>query len=200
MLQESIGLKMNALPNTVLINIWAPNRTLVINLLLVVGCSLITALSAQLVIFLPFTPVPITGQTFAVLLSGGLLGSRLGMSSQLLYLFEGAIGLPFFAKASGGIAIFIGPTAGYLLGFPIAAFIVGYLVERGWNKSFFKTWAAMILAEMAIFGLGLLVLGKFIPITALLTSGLIPFIPGAVIKDFAAITILFGISKINRNK
>lgn len=184
--------------STVLINIWAPNRSMIGNIGLIIGCSLITAFSAQIVILLPFTPVPITGQTFAVLLSGGLLGSRLGMTSQLLYLAEGAIGLPFFAKASGGIAIFMGPTAGYLIGFPIAAFIVGFLVERGWNKSLLKTWSAMIFAEMVIFGFGLLILGRFIPFIEILDKGFFPFIPGAIIKDFAAISILFGISKINK--
>lgn len=189
---------MSTSAETVLINIWVPNRTLVTNLLLVIGCSLMTAMSAQIAIFLPFTPVPITGQTFAVLLSGGLLGSRLGMTSQLLYLLEGGIGLPFFANASGGFAIFMGPTAGYLIGFPIAAYIVGYLIEKGWNRSILKTWMAMILAEAAIFGLGLMVLGFFVPKEILLTAGLWPFLPGAIIKDFVASVILCGISRTQR--
>src|SRR3990167_11158071 len=111
---------------TVFINIWVPDRTLITNVALVVGCSLITALSAQITILLPFTPVPITGQTFAVLLSGGLLGSRLGMASQLLYLVVGGMGLPFFAGGDGGVTVFMGSNAGYLVGFPIAAYIVGF--------------------------------------------------------------------------
>jgi hypothetical protein len=98
---------------------------------LVVGFSLLVALSAQVVLPLPFTPVPVTGQTFAVLLAGALLGSRLGPAAVALYLFEGAAGLPFFkGGASGAHYLFLSPTAGYLLAFPAAAFVTGWLAER----------------------------------------------------------------------
>src|SRR5215210_8996578 len=101
---------------------------------LVVAFSLLTALSAQVVIPLPWTPVPITGQTFAVLLTGALLGSRLGALAMIAYLIEGASGLPFFHAGRGGFQHLLGPTAGYLWSFPAAAFVTGLLAERGWDK------------------------------------------------------------------
>src|SRR5215210_6861604 len=94
------------------------------SLALVVAFSLLMALSAQFVIPLPWTPVPITGQTFVVLLAGALLGSRLGALAMIAYLLEGASGLPFFAAGSGGMAyLFASPTTGYLLSYPVAAFV-----------------------------------------------------------------------------
>src|ERR1700730_13994960 len=102
---------------------------------LVIGFSLLTAAAAQVVI--PIGPVPITGQTFAVLLTGALLGSRLGAAAIIAYLVEGASGLPFFAGGTGGIAHLLGPTGGYLVAFPAAAFITGAFAENGWDKHFF---------------------------------------------------------------
>src|SRR5947209_2679819 len=96
---------------------------------LVIGFSLLTALSAQIVI--PIGPVPITGQTFAVLLTGALLGSRLGAMAMIAYLIEGASGLPFFAGGMAGLAHLLGPTGGYLIAFPAAAFITGAFAEHG---------------------------------------------------------------------
>src|SRR5918993_856288 len=99
---------------------------------LVVAFSLFVALSAQVVIPLPFTPVPVTLQTFAVLLTGALLGSRLGALAVFAYLLEGAAGLPFFSAGRGGAApLLFSPTAGHLLAFPVAAFVTGRLAERG---------------------------------------------------------------------
>src|SRR5262245_33110339 len=86
--------------------------------LLVVGASFVTAVAAQIAIPLPFSPVPLTGQTFAVLLSGAVLGARRGFLSQVLYLLEGAAGLPFFAGGAAGAGILLGPTGGYLIAFP----------------------------------------------------------------------------------
>src|ERR1043165_5764123 len=99
---------------------------------LVIGFSLLTALSAQIVI--PIGPVPITGQTFAVLLAGALLGSRLGAMAMIAYLLEGASGLPFFAGGLGGVAHLMGQTGGYLIAFPAAAFITGAFAEQGWDR------------------------------------------------------------------
>src|SRR5919199_740679 len=100
------------------------------SIVLVVAFSLLTALSAQVVIPLPWTPVPITGQTFAVLLTGALLGSRMGALAMMLYLIEGASGLPFFYAGHGGAAHLLNPmTAGYLLSYPAAAFVTGLLAE-----------------------------------------------------------------------
>src|SRR5256714_14653922 len=101
---------------------------------LVIGFSLLTAASAQVVI--PMWPIPITGQTFAVLLTGALLGSRLGAMAMIAYLLEGASGLPFFAGGHGGLSHILGPTGGYLVAFPAAAFVTGAFAENGWDKHF----------------------------------------------------------------
>src|SRR5436853_7787531 len=116
---------------------------------LVIGFSLLTALAAQVVI--PIGPVPITGQTFAVLLTGTLLGPRLGALAMIAYLIEGASGLPFFAAGGSGLQrLFFSPTSGYLLSYPAAAFVVGLLAERGWDKRFLTAAAAMALGSLVI--------------------------------------------------
>lgn len=104
-------------------------RTTVVTAALVVGFALLTALSAQIVIPLPFTPVPITGQTFAVLLSGAALGAGAGAASQGLYVLLGAVGLPFYAGGASGWTVVTGATGGYLVGFIVAAWVVGVLAE-----------------------------------------------------------------------
>src|SRR5215212_10911162 len=118
--------------------------------LVVVGFSLLTAAAAQVVVPLPFTPVPLTGQTFAVLLTGALLGPRLGALAMLAYLAEGALGLPFFRGGAGGVTHFAGATAGYLLAFPAAAYVTGHLAERGWDRRFLSAAAAMALGSLVI--------------------------------------------------
>jgi biotin transport system substrate-specific component len=117
---------------------------------LVVGFSLLTALAAQVVVPLPFTPVPLTAQTFAVLLTGALLGPRLGALAMLAYLAEGAAGLPFFRGGASGIQQLSGVTAGYLFAFPVAAFVTGCLAERGWDRRFMSAAAAMALGSLVI--------------------------------------------------
>ena len=117
---------------------------------LVVGFSLLTALAAQVIVPLPWTPVPLTGQTFAVLLTGALLGPRLGALAMLAYLAEGAAGLPFFRGGAGGVGHFSGATAGYLFAFPAAAYVTGYLAERGWDRRFTTAAAAMALGSFVI--------------------------------------------------
>ena len=118
--------------------------------LLVLGFSLLTALAAQVVVPLPWTPVPLTGQTFAVLLTGALLGPRLGALAMAAYLAEGAAGLPFFRGGAGGRAHLAGPTAGYLFAFPAAAFVTGLLAERGWDRRYLPAAAAMALGSLVI--------------------------------------------------
>jgi len=152
------------------------------NTLLVVSASLVTALAAQVVIPVPWSPVPITGQTFAVLLSGAVLGARRAAVAQALYLAEGALGLPVFAAGGAGAATFAGPTAGYLVAFPLAAALTGTLAERGWDRRFLGTFAAMVLGSTIILLLGLAVLASFLPAGRLLAAGLYPFIPGDIVK------------------
>src|SRR5438093_7348200 len=120
------------------------------NVVLVASASLVTALGAQLAIPLPWSPVPITGQTFAVVLSGALLGARRGFLAQALYLAEGALGLPVFAAGAAGPAVFAGPTAGYLMAFPFAAAVTGALVGRGWDRRFATMFLAMLLGSAVI--------------------------------------------------
>ena len=115
---------------------------------LTVVFSLLTALAAQIVI--PIGPVPITGSTFAVLLTGALLGSRLGAMSMIVYLFEGVVGLPFFYHGHSGFAHILGPTGGYLIAFPAAAFITGAFAENGWDKRFLTAVAAMAVGSIVI--------------------------------------------------
>lgn len=113
---------------------------------LAVVFSLLTALAAQIVI--PIGPVPITGSTFAVLLTGALLGSRLGSMAMIVYLVEGSVGLPFFYGGHGGVAHLLGPTGGYLVAFPAAAFITGAFAENGWDKRFVTAVAAMAVGSL----------------------------------------------------
>jgi biotin transport system substrate-specific component len=148
---------------------------------LVVAFSLLTALAAQVVIPLPL--VPITGQTFAVLLTGALLGSRLGALAMIAYLVEGASGLPFFHAGRGGLQHLLGPTAGYLWAFPVAAFAVGLLAERGWDKRFLTAAAAMFLGSLVILLSGWAWLSLwFMPASMAFYEGVLRFLAGDVVK------------------
>ena len=152
------------------------------NTFLIIAASLFTGLAAQVAFRLPWTPVPITGQTFAVLLSGALLGPRRGFVAQMLYLAEGGVGLPMFAGGASGVAALAGPTGGYLMAFPFAAAITGWLASRGWDRRFATTMLAMLIGSSVIFLLGAIGLARFVPASAVLSSGVLPFLPGDVIK------------------
>ena len=140
----------------------APRRTLADTLpgtrvrdaALVVGFALLTAAAAQISIPLGFTPVPITGQTFAVLLAGGALGMTRGGLSQLLYVALGAIGLPFYADGDGGWSAATGSTAGYLVGFVIAAMVIGWMAERGQDRKVATAIPAFLVGSVIIYALG----------------------------------------------
>ncbi len=150
--------------------------------LLVLAASLVTALAAQVAIPLPWTPVPLTGQTFAVLLCGAVLGARRAFLAQLLYLAEGAAGLPVFAGGAAGAQVFLGPTAGYLVAFPLAAAVTGALAQRGWDRRFLTMAGAMLLGSVAILALGALGLARFVPAGRVLESGVLPFVIGDLVK------------------
>ena len=152
--------------------------------------SLLTALAAQIVI--PIGPVPITAQTFAVLLTGALLGSRLGAMAMIVYLVEGASGLPFFYGGHGGITHLLGPTGGYLVAFPAAAFVTGAFAENGWDKRFLTAVVAMAVGSIVILLAGLAwfsVLMQSSPIVAFQVSFL-KFVPGDIIKILLAAAVL----------
>ena len=132
--------------------IW-PQTGLAREIALVLTGSWLIALSAQVEI--PFWPVPLTGQTFGVLLIAALLGSRRGALTVLTYLVQGAMGLPVFTGGTAGIVKFAGPTGGYLIGFVVAAFVVGWLSERGWDRHVAAAAVAMLVGKVTIYAFGL---------------------------------------------
>jgi biotin transport system substrate-specific component len=161
--------------------------------LLVLTGSLLVAGFAQLYVTLPFTPVPITGQTLAVLFVGGALGATRGGLSLLVYLGWIAIGLPFAAEGQGGSDLLAmgSATGGYIWGFVIAAALVGFLAERGWDRDLGRAWAAMLLGSIVIYLMGVswLAAALDIPVSAegpqlndALEFGLYPFVIGDVLK------------------
>lgn len=151
----------------------------------VAGASLLIALCAQIAIPLPHTPVPVTGQTLAVLLAGALLGRRRGVEAVALYLGGGALGLPFFAP-------FGAHTAGYLIGFLPAAWLTGFLAERGWDRRPETALLMMLAGSAVIFAFGLAWLSRFVSGENLLALGLYPFIPGDIAKSCLAAALLPG--------
>jgi len=157
---------------------------------LVVGFACLTAALAQISFWIG--PVPLTGQTFAVLLTGALLGSRRGALSQLSYLAIGATGIPYWFALGGppGIARLVGPTGGYLIGFVAVAYLVGWLAERGWDRRIWTAALAMLAGETVLYVFGLTWLVRFVPIGKVLQVGLYPFIIGDLIKVAAAALIL----------
>lgn len=154
--------------------------------------SVATALCAQAEIRLPFTPVPITGQTFAVALTGAVLGSRAGALAMILYLLEGCAGLPVFAGGAAGAWHLAGPTGGYLLGFIPGAWLAGFLAERGWDRRPLGAFALMLLSSLLVLALGAAGLSRFMPPGALLETGVLPFLPGDLAKAALAAALLPG--------
>jgi biotin transport system substrate-specific component len=156
--------------------------------LVLAGTALI-ALCAQ--ISVPFFPVPLTLQTFAVFLIGLSFGWRLGGITVALYLLEGALGLPVFAGGKGGLIVFMGPTAGYLAGFFLAATACGRFAERGFDRSYSKLLASLLVGNILLYAPGLLWLGSLIgwdkPV---LEYGLYPFILGDLLKIAMAVLLL----------
>jgi len=157
---------------------------------LAVGFSLLTALAAQIKI--PIGPVPITGQTFAVLLTGALLGSRLGSAAMVAYLVEGACGLPFFNGGASGPMHLMGVTGGYLVAFPAAAFVTGAFAEHGWDKRFTTAVAAMTIGSLIILGSGwawFSIITRTDPLSAFRVA-IAPFLIGDVVKILLAAALL----------
>jgi biotin transport system substrate-specific component len=166
----------------------------------VAGFSLLIALSAQVAIPLPFTPVPVTLQTFAVILTGCLLGSARGGLAALAYVAEGSVGLPFFAGGTGGIAHLFGPTGGYLVGCVAAAYVAGLLVEGG----FARRWLGMLLtlaaADLSVFLPGVIWLSAFTGADKAIAMGFVPFVIGDGLKVAVAWGILQGAGLLTRRR
>ena len=149
-------------------------------LLLIISGAVFLGMTARISIMLPFTPVPITGQTFGVLMIGLVYGRKLGLKTIGSYLAAGMAGLPFFSTAGPGI-LFLKPTGGYLIGYVFMVLICGYLTEKGWGKSYIKTFGIMLLAETAMYLCGMIHLSCFVKANVL-EMGLYPFVIGDLIK------------------
>ena len=167
-------------------------RSAVTTMALVVGFALLTALMAQIEIPLWFTPVPITGQTFAVLLAGAALGSTLGGASQLLYVALGAVGLPFYAGGDGGWEVVTGATGGYLAGFVVAAYLVGRLAERRQDRTVLTAIPAFLAGSAVIYLFGVVWLARELGVstTEALELGMTPFVVGDLVKIVLAGVIM----------
>jgi biotin transport system substrate-specific component len=158
--------------------------------------TVLTIVAAQVSIPLPFTPVPFTLQPMIVLLGGAALGARFGASAQLLYLAAGIAGLPVFAASPvlpQGVARLLGPTGGYLMSYPIAAFVAGYLAERRFDRRYLTSVLAMGAGLAIVFASGVAWIAWGAPhagLSAALANGLYPFLPADVLKVFLAAAVL----------
>jgi biotin transport system substrate-specific component len=187
-------------PGTTIADYLVPSRqsrslNLLRDVLLIIAFSLLTALCARVSIPLPFTPVPITLQTLAILLTGAVLGSKRGGLALLLYLAEGAIGLPVFAPVAGspgGFLALLSFTGGYLWSYPIAAFTVGWLCERGLDRSFLTSVLAMLPGSVIIYIFGAVQLAIVLHLSAsqAFLLGVAPFLPGDLIKLIIAVLLM----------
>jgi biotin transport system substrate-specific component len=183
---------MNA---TVASTLW-PSRArlrLVRAAMLAIGGTLLLAASAKVQV--PFYPVPMTLQTLAVLAIGAAYGTRLAGSTLLLYLGEGLAGLPVFAGAVAGPAYMAGATGGFLVGFLVAATLIGWLAERGWGRSAPRLVGAMLLGQIAIYGLGLAWLASFIGLDKAWQFGALPFLFADAVKTLLAAALIGAASR-----
>ncbi|MDH3606833.1 MAG: biotin transporter BioY [Acidimicrobiia bacterium] len=168
-------------------------RKRAVTIALVVGFALLTAAAAQFKINLPSTPVPITGQTFAVLLAGGVLGSRAGAASQALYWMLGLL-FPFYADGGSGWKVASGATGGYLVGFIVAAWAVGFLAERGQDRSVASAMPAFLAGTVIIYAFGVPWLAAELDVSwqRAMELGAVPFIIGDLAKVALAGLLLPG--------
>lgn len=180
-------MKQNTLISNI-VNFETKEKETLKNILLVLGGVAFLSLMSQVIIPLPFTPVPISLGTFGVTLMALLYGRKLGTATILSYVAAGSLGAPIFAGFKSG-SLF-SPTGGYILGYIAAALILGFLFDKGIAKSYVKTFLSLLLVSVIIFVLGALVLMLFVPIKNVFMAGVLPFIPGDMLKAVAA-TLLF---------
>ena len=154
----------------------------------VIGFAAFTALAAQISFRIPPIEVPFTGSTLAVLLTGGVLGSRRGAASMILYVLAGAVGLPVYAEQSSGFDTFLGATGGYLIGFIVAAYVVGTFAELRWDRKVHKSVVGFVLGSAIIYLFGVvgLMINLDMSLGAAVTNGLLPFLAWDAIKAAAA--------------
>ncbi|MBA2316668.1 MAG: biotin transporter BioY [Euzebyales bacterium] len=162
------------------------------DVLLVAGGALLTAAAAQVAVPLPFTPVPLSGQTFAVLLVAAALGPLRGSLAQVLYIALAMVGLPFYAEASGGVEVVFGATGGYVFGFVVASVIVGHLARRGVDRKPVGVVGAYVLGSLIIYAVGVpwLAAAIEVPLLEAVKLGLAPFLIGDALKALLAAGLL----------
>ncbi|AGH95264.1 biotin transporter BioY [Pseudobdellovibrio exovorus] len=170
-------------------------NTLRDNALCLLGGVALLSLLAQITFFLPWTPVPITGQTFGVALMALLWGRKRAVLVVLGYIGLGGLGLPVFALGKSGLLM--GPTMGYLFGMVVAAYGMGALADKGWTRKWWTSYLAAFIGSVITFTFGLLVLSIFLPKESLLMAGLFPFLPGDLVKTLLASSIAY---KVQKNK
>ena len=176
--------------NLTLINSLLPLKrvnTYIKNIFLVLFGTLLLTVSSKIQV--PFWPVPMTMQTFVVLIIAMAYGWKLSFLTLVAYLIEGALGLPVFAKG-GGLLYLIGPTAGYLYGMAVAAAVIGYFADKGYAKSYFKSLLAILLGTILIFALGVGYLGYVIGYDKALAGGFYPFIYSETFKIALAVAVI----------
>jgi len=186
-------------PHTTLADVLSPRqqRSWLLDVVLVVLFSAFVALTAQVEI--PLWPVPLTLQTLGVLFTGAVLGSRRGALALLLYLTEGALGLPVFAGGASGVGYMLGPTGGYLVGFVVAAGVVGWLAQRGWDRRLVWAAVAMVIGNVIIYVCGVAWLAVFLgDLWGALVKGMLLFVVGDLIKIAVAALTLPGGWKLAR--
>lgn len=176
-------------------------RKRAVTIALVVAFTLLTAAAAQVRINLPFTPVPITGQTFAVLLAGGVLGSKAGAASQGLYWLGGLV-FPFYAGGESGWSVATGATGGYLAGFIVAAWVVGTLAERGQDRTVLAALPAFLMGTVIIYLFGVPWLAHSINVSwqEAVELGAVPFVIGDLAKVALAGILLPGAWQLTGRK
>ncbi|MDQ3737124.1 MAG: biotin transporter BioY [Actinomycetota bacterium] len=188
-------------PHTTLADVLSPRqqRSWLLDVVLVVLFSAFVALTAQVEI--PLWPVPLTLQTLGVLFTGAVLGSRRGALALLLYLTEGALGLPVFAGGASGVGYMLGPTGGYLVGFVVAAGVVGWLAQRGWDRRLVWAAVAMVIGNVIIYVCGVAWLAVFLgDLWGALVKGMLLFVVGDLIKIAVAALTLPGGWKLARRR
>ena len=166
------------------------------NIIVILLASWLIGVSAQFSIVLPFSPIPITGQTIIILLMGVLLGKERGTAAVGLYILQGVAGLPVFAGGKSGLLTLVGPTGGYLVGFLGAVYVVGVLSELRHDNSISYTVFSLIIGNVIIYAFGLIWLVRFVGETQALSLGFFPFLVGDIVKIFIGVLVLTGSQKI----
>jgi biotin transport system substrate-specific component len=162
------------------------------DVVLVIVAALFTAICAQISMPVPGSPVPVTGQTFAVLVSGAALGANRGASSMLLYLALGLIGLPVYSDGASGVHVVWGATGGYIVGFILAAYVIGRLAEARLDRAPAKALPVFAVGSMVVFAIGVpwLAIAADMSVGQAIELGFLPFILGGIVKSLAAAAVL----------